>query len=369
MTDFRFCGFSDYKDGKMAHLETMEYEIPVNIYAEADSDFSLEEGDICSVYIYGSGRNIRFFADENALEASGSQMAPVSMIPMGTFPADPEDKGFQGSPHIMFSGKVTGGETNPDAGPDEPNFCLTVDTLEMTVHVFVRYEGDITIGGILSGVALLYGDIVKKDRQEDEESLLRAAEGGDTGAMTRLGIMAEEEGDYETAYEWYRKSYELGDPDGRFNYANMYHWGWHVQQSYESAYTHFRELAENGYGAAYFYMGLYLQNGLGTEKDEKEAIKWFERGEQQGDAYCMTMLGRSYCLGLGVEKDEKKGLAYYLRGAELGDALAFANAGYAYETGQGTDKNPELALQYYLKGAALGEEHCRDAILRLSKKQ
>lgn len=31
----------DYEDGKLAHLETCESEIPVNIYAEPDSNFDL----------------------------------------------------------------------------------------------------------------------------------------------------------------------------------------------------------------------------------------------------------------------------------------------------------------------------------------
>lgn len=376
MTDFRFCGFTDYNDGKLAHLETMESGIPVNIFAEPDSDFSLQEGDICSVDIYGEGSNIRFFTDEKAYSASGSQMAPVSMIPMGTFPADPEDKDFQGSPHIIFTGKVIDGKAYPDAVSTEPNFCLMVETLEMILEVYVRYEGNISTGGILSGVAWLYGDILKKQPEEDEaseasealeESLLQAAGAGDTNAMTKLGIKAEKAGDYEQAYTWYRKACELGDPDGKFNYANMYHWGWYVEQDYELAGRYFRELAEKDYIAAFFYMGLYLQNGLGVKKDEKEAVKWFERGEQCGDPYSTTMLGRSYCLGLGVEKDEKKGLEYYLKAAERGDVLAFANIGYAYEYGQGTDKDPELALKYYLQGAVLGEEHCIEAIKRIDQ--
>lgn len=90
-------------------------------------------------------------------------MAPVSMIPAGTFPANPDEKDFQQSPVIVFSGEVLEVEENPEYGPDEAICCVTVQTLEMVVNVFLRIacEEQITVGGILSGTAWLFGDIVK----------------------------------------------------------------------------------------------------------------------------------------------------------------------------------------------------------------
>lgn len=60
MINFKFCYFVDYEDGKLAHLETCESEIPVNIYAEPDSDFDLQENDVCCVDIFGVGREIKY---------------------------------------------------------------------------------------------------------------------------------------------------------------------------------------------------------------------------------------------------------------------------------------------------------------------
>lgn len=163
MTDFTFCWFSDYDDGKIARLETMDYEIPVNIYADPGTDFTLTEGDPCSVDIYGLGGDVQFFRDEEAYEASGAQMAPVSMIPAGTFPANPGDEDFQQKPIIIFSGEVLEVEKIPEHEQGEAKYCVTIQTLEMIVHVYLREdcENSIVTGGILSGTAWLYGDIVR----------------------------------------------------------------------------------------------------------------------------------------------------------------------------------------------------------------
>ncbi len=161
MTDFKFCWFSDYEDSKIARLETTESEVPVNIYAEPDSDFNLQEDDLCSVEILGVGSEIEFYEDEDDFQKANTQLASISMIPMGTFSLHDDDN-FQESPHIIFTGKILDVEMNPDADEDEPNCCALVETLEMLVNVYFRAESSITAGGILHGVAWLCGDILRK---------------------------------------------------------------------------------------------------------------------------------------------------------------------------------------------------------------
>ena len=50
------------------------------------------------------------------------------MIPIGTFPLD-EERDFKESPHIIFTGKIIDVDRNSVASPDEPNYCVTVETL------------------------------------------------------------------------------------------------------------------------------------------------------------------------------------------------------------------------------------------------
>ena len=82
------------------------------------------------------------------------------MIPIGTFPLD-EERDFKESPHIIFTGKIIDVDRNSVASPDELNYCVTVETLEMNITVFFISNENISVGGILHGVAWLYGDILR----------------------------------------------------------------------------------------------------------------------------------------------------------------------------------------------------------------
>ena len=161
MTDFKFFYFTEYEDGKLAHLETCESEIPVNIYAEPDSDFSLKENDICSVDIIGVGSEIKYYENEEEFVKADTGLDVVSMIPVGTFPLD-EDENFEESPHIIFTGKIIAVDADLTAKSDEPNCFVIVETLDMTVTVVFNSDENISVGGILKGVAWLYGDILRK---------------------------------------------------------------------------------------------------------------------------------------------------------------------------------------------------------------
>ena len=191
------------------------------------------------------------------------------------------------------------------------------------------------------------------------------ADVGYTRAMVNLGNIGEESKDYKEAYRWYKRAYMLEDLQGEYNYANLYHHGWYVEQNQDFAFHLFMHAAGEGYAAACFYVGHYLQECIVVEKDLELAVEWFQRGASQEDAVCIMELGRCYSLGLGLEKDLRIGLDYYERAGELGDALAWVNVGYAYENGQGVKKNLYLAEYYYKKGADLGEEHCIEALDRL----
>ena len=57
----------------------------------------------------------------------------------------------------------------PEQEQGEAKYCVTVQTLEMIVHVYLRDDCDenIVAGGILSGTAWLYGDIVRAGLNSD----------------------------------------------------------------------------------------------------------------------------------------------------------------------------------------------------------
>lgn len=163
MTDLTFCYFMDYEDGKMARVETTgEYEIPVNIFIDNADEFGELAACPCSINICGVGSGLDLYATEEEFRSAGTAMEPISMIPMGTFsPTNSED--FEESPHILFVGKVLGVDWNPMAGPNEPNCCMRIQTLEMEFDMYTRCSAVVKPGYIVHGVAWLYGDLELKN--------------------------------------------------------------------------------------------------------------------------------------------------------------------------------------------------------------
>jgi len=148
-------------------METCETDIPVNIYAEPGSDFDMDEGDICTVDICGVCYDLEVFQDEDAYYATGTQFAAVSMIPLGVFSS--EGNADEESAHIMFSGKVIETEKDPKAGPEEINYCLKAESLEMEINLFTCFDGEIKAGNVIHGTAWIFGEIHKL---RDEEGSL-----------------------------------------------------------------------------------------------------------------------------------------------------------------------------------------------------
>ena len=164
MTEFVFNSFFDYEDGKGARLQTRESLIPVNVYADDETDLDLQEGDLCSAEIYAIGaQDTRIFATEEDFHQAESRLGVPCMIPMGTFSLEEDDEEFEESSHILFVGIVNDVAVDPEAGPEEPNMLLLVETVEMELNLYIRTDRPVEKGNIVYGIAWLFGDI-KKDR-------------------------------------------------------------------------------------------------------------------------------------------------------------------------------------------------------------
>ncbi len=160
MSKFHFIGFMDASDGRMARVETLKEEIPVNIFIDNASQFTGAEKGFCTIDVCGvESVPTTVFASEEEYIKSGIRYAPVSLVPIGTFSPDPEDEDFEQSPTVLFAGKVKSVERDPDAAPDMPNCCAEVETLDFTFSLYFRWDKPIEEGYILRGIARLFGDI------------------------------------------------------------------------------------------------------------------------------------------------------------------------------------------------------------------
>ena len=155
------CGYGDVKDGLLARLETEVHEVPFNVIVEDGSDLDLQEEDVCCAELYGTaGDDMKVWPTEEALYANGCDMAVPSMIPVGTFPRTWEEPFFQ-NPWIQFVGTVLEVEAAPEPSSERSNYYLLVETLEMTINLYLRHEGPIEVGSILHGVAWLFGPVTR----------------------------------------------------------------------------------------------------------------------------------------------------------------------------------------------------------------
>ncbi len=165
-TRMRFCEFLDHEEGKLASMETQGdsgFEIPVNIFAAEGSDFSLKQGAICALDIEGEGVNIDVYRTKEEL-LEDTHMAEFSMIPMGTFSLEPDDRDFTPQPTIIFSGQVLNASRNPEPTPDTYNYCVEVKTLNLFLTLYLDSDEDVPVGAYIHGVAWLSAVIQRGDQ-------------------------------------------------------------------------------------------------------------------------------------------------------------------------------------------------------------
>ncbi len=193
-----------------------------------------------------------------------------------------------------------------------------------------------------------------------------------TEAMVNLGYIYENglvtgEPNYDECFRWYSKAAELGDDDGKFNYANCLHWGHGVRRNRKKAFPIFQELAIKGYPGACFYMGLYYQEGVNVKRNYLAAREYYRLGALEGDKYCYCQLGVLYAEGNGVEQDKRAAADYYRKAGSLGDPLGFTNLGWLLENGDLGEPDLKNAIRYYGYAAKAGEEHAIEALTRLGQ--
>ncbi len=180
MSTFTFESFIDYEGGKMARVYTLEDDavsgVPLNIHIDnADLHPALEKC-LCEIDVKGIAGDLDLYASSEEYEKAETFFAEKSLIPTGAFPLPGKEDSFTPSAHVIFSGRVLTVWYNPGSDPDEPNYCLWVDTLGFCFALYLRYEGLIEEGYVVLGNAWLFGDIT--DVQEmDESAFLSASEG------------------------------------------------------------------------------------------------------------------------------------------------------------------------------------------------
>lgn len=243
-----------------------------------------------------------------------------------------------------------------------------------------------------SDAKMLHMKALNASGKEKYELLLQAAEAGSTDAMVDLGDCYNDgegvEKDNATAFNWYIKAAENGNPKGNAAMGIAYYKTdfLDLEQDLDKAEKYLLKAAESdltiaqGILSIVYYekelydkskywaligsqlndtnslltLGLIYRNGNGVEIDEKKAFDYLKKAADGGNQIGQYLVGTIYEEGDGVPQDYDKARMYYTMAAEQNDEDALYKLGNLYVHGHGTDSDVEKAIQLFEKASEYG---------------
>eukprot|EP00577_Skeletonema_sp_RCC1716_P017233 CAMPEP_0113426120 /NCGR_PEP_ID=MMETSP0013_2-20120614/30547_1 /TAXON_ID=2843 ORGANISM="Skeletonema costatum, Strain 1716" /NCGR_SAMPLE_ID=MMETSP0013_2 /ASSEMBLY_ACC=CAM_ASM_000158 /LENGTH=289 /DNA_ID=CAMNT_0000314355 /DNA_START=136 /DNA_END=1005 /DNA_ORIENTATION=+ /assembly_acc=CAM_ASM_000158 len=97
---------------------------------------------------------------------------------------------------------------------------------------------------------------VPKSQEEVVKNIMKRVEANDPIAFHQMGHMCYEEGDYDGAFEYYKKAADLGDAVAHFELSVMYREGEGVEKDKKREVYHLEEAAIGGHLGARYNLGI-----------------------------------------------------------------------------------------------------------------
>ena len=198
--------------------------------------------------------------------------------------------------------------------------------------------------------------------QNDEEAIKwfkKAAEAGNTNAMTELGYsygmgMLGLDKNEEEATKWFRKAAEFGDAAAMNHLGDWYRNGWFKKQDDDEAFKWYRKAAETGNIDAMISLGDCYLWGRGVIKSKRSAFRWYRKAAETGDITSMIKLGDCY---YSDYRDTEEAFKWYSKAADIPKGLKCSFSDFS---------NFEAAQKYYHKWGMKylkGEGVCKDDVI------
>ncbi len=283
----------------------------------------------------------------------------------------------------------------------------SVETDEAEARRWLHLAADQDHGEALTYLAIVY-DIAEddtRDLQKSWELFQKAAQLGDQGAWTNLGVryyLGTEivEKDYEKASEYFLKAADantsnpialyylglmkwygqattvdrkvgaqfikaaaqLGFDKAQFDHAKFLRHGEGVEANEQEAFSWYEKAANQDHAAAQWEMGMYYVRGEMVEQSGEQAVHWFRKAADQNLPRGLTSLAVMYATGDGVGQDYEQAYNYYLRAAEFGEADAAKNIAAMYLNGEHMAEDIYQAAIWYHIGSYLGSESAQQMV-------
>ncbi|CAD1475233.1 unnamed protein product, partial [Heterotrigona itama] len=128
-----------------------------------------------------------------------------------------------------------------------------------------------------------------------------------------------------------------------------------VKQDNETAYKYFKKAAELGNPVGQSGLGLMYLYGRGVERDTAKALQYFSEAAEQGWVDGQLQLGNMYFSGTGVRRDYKLANKYFSLASQSGHVLAFYNLAQMHATGTGMMRSCPAAVELLKNVAERGK--------------
>ena len=142
----------------------------------------------------------------------------------------------------------------------------------------------------------------------------KAAEQGNSKAVSRLGLMKANQASFESELQ----QAEQGNAGSQYNIGNMYTKGNGTNMDVAQAVIWYEKAASQGHIKAAYKLGLANYEGSGVRKNGKQARKWFGIAADNGYAPAQYYLGKIYAGGYGVRRDYSEALNWFTRAVDGG---------------------------------------------------
>jgi tetratricopeptide (TPR) repeat protein len=128
------------------------------------------------------------------------------------------------------------------------------------------------------------------DDEENRKRMMERVKANDPAALRRMGTRCYHEGDYDVAFEYFKKAAELSDAVAHYQLSVMYGKGQGVEKDDEKKVYHYEKAAIGGHPLARYNLGVSEEENGNVER----AVKHFIIAANLGDEKSMKALWGNY---------------------------------------------------------------------------
>lgn len=146
------------------------------------------------------------------------------------------------------------------------------------------------IAQIIIGGGYYYGTFVEQDKEHGLQMIKDACDRGYPDALNAMGMILNNEGRYDEALPYHKRSAEQGDKFGLHNLGNAYFYARGVERDEQKAIALWKKAAEMGNPDSYCTLGNMYFRGAYVEQNIPEAIRCYSIPANQPCSSQMTAM-------------------------------------------------------------------------------